>query len=341
MKARLAHFVLPFVVTLPLLVTNVALAHPDHDSDPAKEMATAANALIKWLSPEQKEKAVFEFGIDERENWHYVPFDRKGIRLSELSPAQDHYAYALLNTGLSQKGFMTATTIMSFEQILREKEKRPEVRDPEKYYVAIFGQPGNQGTWGWRFEGHHLSLNYTIVNGKISVTPAFFGTNPAEVREGILKGFRPLGDLEDAGRTLVQSIGGDAIFSDKAPKEILSSQDRTAASPESEGVRGAQMNADQKELLLEILAEFASNGRSEISGEAMVEIRNNVDALQFAWAGSTKLGDPHYFRIVMPETFLVEYANTQGGANHAHAVWRMFNGDFGRDLLKEHLSSGH
>ncbi|MDV6029119.1 MAG: DUF3500 domain-containing protein [Phycisphaera sp. RhM] len=326
---------------LPLLLVSVASAHPGHESDPADQMAAAANAFIKWLTPEQKAKAVLEFNVDERENWHYVPFDRQGIKLSELSPAQDHYAYALLNTGLSQKGFMTATTIMSLEQILREKENRPDVRDPEKYYVTIFGKPGKHGAWGWRFEGHHLSLNYTIVDGKVAVTPAFFGTNPAEVREGPRNGIRPLGAMEDIARELVHSLGNAAVFSDKPPKEILSGQDRTASPPEEQGVKGSEMNPQQQELLLGVLSEFASNGRQEISGEAMQKIRDAADNLRFAWAGSTKRGEAHYFRIVMPQAFLVEYANTQNDANHAHATWRMFNGDFGRDLLGEHISRAH
>ncbi len=326
---------------IPLLLVSVASAHPGHESSPADEMAAAANAFIKWLTPEQKAKAVLEFKVDERENWHYVPFDRQGIKLSELSPAQDHYAYALLNTGLSQKGFMTATTIMSLEQILREKENRPDVRDPEKYYVTIFGKPGKQGAWGWRFEGHHLSLNYTIVDGKVAVTPAFFGTNPAEVREGPRTGIRPLGAMEDIARKLVQSLGNAAVFSDKPPKEILSGQDRTATPPEDQGVKGSDMNSQQRELLLGVLSEFASNGRDEITEEAMQKIHDAADNLRFAWAGSTKLGEAHYFRIVMPQVFLVEYANTQNDANHAHATWRKFNGDFGRDLLGEHISQAH
>ena len=323
-----------------VLLAPAARAHDGHHSEAAEQMAAAANAFIKWLSPEQKTKAVLDFKDDERENWHYVPFDRRGIKLSELSPAQDHYAYALLNTGLSQKGFMTATTIMSLEQILREKEKRPEVRDPEKYYVTIFGTPG-KGNWGWRFEGHHLSLNYTISDGKVSVTPAFFGTNPAEVREGARKGIRPLGKLEDLARELVQSVGDTAVFSDKPPRDILSSQDREAAEPEAQGVKGSEMNAKQKEMLLDVLIEFASNGRREISGEGLDEIREAVDRIQFAWAGGTAVGQPHYFRITLPKAFLVEYANTQNGANHAHAVWRMYDGDFGRDLLGEHLRKAH
>ncbi|PAY15795.1 hypothetical protein CKO51_29980 [Rhodopirellula sp. SM50] len=335
MKTRIASLL------VPLLLVSVASAHPGHGSNPADEMAAAANAFIKWLTPEQKAKAVLEFKVDERENWHYVPFDRQGIKLSELSPAQDHYAYALLNTGLSQKGFMTATTIMSLEQILREKENRPDVRDPEKYYVTIFGKPGKQGAWGWRFEGHHLSLNYTIVDGKVAVTPAFFGTNPAEVREGPRSGIRPLGAMEDVARKLVQSLGNAAVFSDKPPKEILSGQDRTASPPEEQGMKGSDMNPQQQELLLGVLSEFASNGRQEISEEAMQKIRDAVDNLRFAWAGSTTRGEAHYFRIVMPQAFLVEYANTQNDANHAHATWRLFNGDFGRDLLGEHISQAH
>lgn len=325
-----------------LLAAPLALA-----GNPATEMGRAANAFLKGLNADQKTKAVFEFKDDERENWHFIPLDRKGIKLSELTPAQTHYAYALLATGLSQKGVMNATTIMSLEAILAEMEKDPVKRDTQKYYVAVFGKPGTRketGTWGWRFEGHHLSLNYTIINGNVVTTPAFFGTNPARVLKGPRKGTRVLGRLEDLGRALMTSLkeaNKPVVFSDKAPRDILTSQDRTATMPADQGVKGSDMTEQQQKMLLGVLREFASNGRPEITGPAMKAIAESVDGLQFAWSGGLKKGDPHYFRVVGGKYFLVEYANTQNDANHAHAVWRLFDGDFGRDVLKEHVEAEH
>ena len=316
-------------------------------ANPAQDMGRAAHSFLKGLSAEQKAKAVFKFTDEERENWHFIPLDRKGLKLSELTPAQTHQAYALLASGLSQKGVLNASTIMGLEAVLAEMENDPVKRDTQKYYIAIFGEPSSKqktGTWGWRFEGHHLSLNYTIINGNVVVTPAFFGTNPAVVRKGPLKGTRPLGRMEDQARTLMKSLkeaGKPVVLSDKAPRDILSSQDRVASKPESQGVQGADMNDEQKKLLLAILREFSSNTRSEIAMPAMAEVSGVVDKLQFAWAGGLNKGDPHYFRVTDQGEFMVEYANTQNGANHAHAVWRLFDGDFGRDVLKEHLEKDH
>ncbi|MFP6856007.1 MAG: DUF3500 domain-containing protein [Roseibacillus sp.] len=325
-----------------LLTAPLALA-----GNPAIEMGRAAKSFLKGLDAEQQKKAAFDFKAEERENWHFIPLDRKGLKLSELTPAQTHYAYALLATGLSQKGMMNATTIMSLEAILAEMENDPVKRDTQKYYIAVFGEPSAKketGTWGWRFEGHHLSLNYTIINGNVITTPAFFGTNPAHVKKGPRRGTRVLGRLEDLGRALMKSLkeaNKPVVFSEKAPRDILTGQDRTAKMPEDQGVKASEMTAEQKKKLLAILREFASNGRPEINAPAMKAIAEAVNDLQFAWAGGLKKGDPHYFRVVGGKFFLVEYANTQNDANHAHAVWRVFNGDFGRDILKEHVEKEH
>ena len=325
-----------------LLTAPLALA-----GNPAIEMGRAAKSFLKGLDTEQQKKAAFDFKAEERENWHFIPLDRKGLKLSELTPAQTHYAYALLATGLSQKGMMNATTIMSLEAILAEMENDPVKRDTQKYYIAVFGEPSAKketGTWGWRFEGHHLSLNYTIINGNVITTPAFFGTNPAHVKKGPRRGTRVLGRLEDLGRALMKSLkeaNKPVVFSEKAPRDILTGQDRTAKMPEDQGIKASEMTAEQKKKLLAILREFASNGRPEINAPAMKAIAEAVNDLQFAWAGGLKKGDPHYFRVVGGKFFLVEYANTQNDANHAHAVWRVFNGDFGRDILKEHVEKEH
>lgn len=325
-----------------ILASPLALA-----GNPALEMGRAARDFLKGLDAEQKAKASFEFGDEERENWHFIPLDRKGLKLSELNPSQTHYAYALLASGLSQRGVLNATTIMSLEAILAEMENDPVKRDTQKYYIAIFGEPISKrenGVWGWRFEGHHLSLNYTIMNGNVVSTPAFFGTNPAIVKKGPRRGTRPLGRMEDQARNLMKSLkeaGKPVIFSEEAPRDILSSQDRVASKPEAQGVKGSDMNGEQKKILLSILREFSGNARQEISGPAMKEIAESVDDLRFGWAGGPAKGDPHYFRVVGGGSFMVEYANTQNDANHAHAVWRLFDGDFGRDLLKEHLDKEH
>lgn len=335
-----------FPTILLVLAAPVALAHPAHlDGDPAAEMMAAANTFLATLSPEQKASTVFDFADPERENWHFVPMKRKGIPLAQLAPAQDHLARALLATGLSQRGFLTAASIMSLEKLLADREGNPARRNPDNYYLAVFGTPSTTSTWGWRFEGHHLSLNYTIIDGKrIGVNPSFFGTNPAQVKEGPRKGLRPLGSIEDPARLLATALhagGKPVVFSGKAPRDVLTGQDRVARKPGDEGVMATDMSDDQKQLLLLTVREFAALGRAEVSGPVLAHITRSVDKLRFAWAGGLKVGDPHYFRIIGGDTFMIEYANTQNDANHAHAVWRLFGNDFGRDVLREHLEKDH
>ena len=334
------------LASLLLLAAPLAHAHPGHtQGNPAPEMTAAANALLATLTDEQKTTATFAFDSDERENWHFVPLERKGISLAALTPAQDHLAYALLSTGLSQKGMLTAASIMSLEQFLAVKEDNPAKRNTEHYYLAIFGTPSTSKTWGWRFEGHHLSLNFTLVNGRnLATTPSFFGTNPAEIKDGPRKGLRPLGGIEESARLLAVSLhdtGKPVVFSEKAPKDVLTGQNREAKKPESLGVMGSDMTPDQKMILLATIREFATLNRPELSGPILGHIEKSVDKLQFAWAGGLKPGDPHYFRIVGGDTFVIEYANTQNGANHAHAVWRLFKDDFARNTLLNHLKKDH
>ena len=151
----------------------------------SEEMAEAASAFLASLKPEQREKATFEFESDERLNWHFVPRERKGLPLTEMSGDQRALAHALLNTGLSHRGYFKANAIISLEAILQEMEQgRGPNRDPEQYFVSIFGKPASHGVWAWRFEGHHLSINFTISGHDVVVAPSFMGSNPAEVRQG-------------------------------------------------------------------------------------------------------------------------------------------------------------
>src|SRR5579871_5226438 len=171
----------------------ILLASAYHRLNSSALMAEAANRFLASLTPEQRAKATFAFEVDERENWHFVPIERKGLALREMTPAQKHLASALLGAGLSQQGYLKAESVMSLEEVLLliEHGTGPE-RDPEKYYFSIFGQPTAGGTWGYRVEGHHLSQNFTVVSGRVAGSPSFFGSNPAEVRVGPRTGLRVL-----------------------------------------------------------------------------------------------------------------------------------------------------
>jgi hypothetical protein len=327
-------------VVLVLIFPFQTIASRAHSA--VEEMVTAADHFLAALAPEQKTKAIFEIKEDERKNWHFIPKERKGLTFKEMTPPQRLLAHGLLSSGLSQRGYVKATTIMSLEQILLELEKgKGPTRDPEVYYISIFGKPGGNETWGWRVEGHHLSLNFTIVGGKaVAVTPSFLGSNPGEVKEGPRKGLRILAAEEDLARQLVKSLADEqkkaAIVATEAPKDIITSAARKVQPLEATGLAYAKMNVDQAALLLRLIKEYVYRYRPEIADHDLEKMQiAGYDKILFAWAGGLELGEPHYYRIQGP-TFLMEYDNTQNNANHIHAVWRDFESDFGEDLLKKH-----
>lgn len=315
---------------------------------PVEDMSGAAGNFLAALNADQRAKVTFAFDADERENWHFIPKERKGVTLKELEPAQKTLALALLSSALSHEGYLKATTIMTLERILQDIEgpKRTFPRDPELYHVSIFGAPAPKGTWGWRFEGHHLSVNLTIVNGKlISGSPTFFGANPAEVRTVSRAGLRVLGNEEDFARQLVQSLDEKqravAVVDSKAPDDILTANKRIADLGAPKGLPLGKLNKSQQATAKQLLNEYAGRLRGELAAADLKEIQKaGWDNIVFAWAGGLNKGDRHYYRLHGP-TFLLEYDNTQNDANHVHAVWRELKGDFGRDLLAEHLKAAH
>lgn len=323
------------------------LAAAAHRSHTPLVMSNAANALLNTLNTEQKAKAVFSFNDEERLNWHFIPRERKGLSYRLMTPEQRPLAMALLNASLSQQGFVKATSIMSLEEILKIQEKNtpPGRRDPENYFFSIFGTPSENGTWGFRFEGHHVAMNFTIVDNKVASSPMFFGTNPAEVKEGPRQGLRVLGHEEDFGRALVQSLTAEqkkvAVVSDVALKDIITMASRKAAlEGQPSGLSAAKMTAKQKELLMALLEEYANNVPEQGAAARREQIKKAGTNLQFAWTGGVNRGEGHYYRVQGP-TFLVEYDNTQNGNNHVHSVWRDYTGDFGYDLLGNHYEMSH
>jgi hypothetical protein len=309
-------------------------------------MTQAARHFLESLTPEQRGKATFAFDNDERLNWHFIPRERKGLPLLDMAPSQRALAHALLSAGLSQQGYIKAVTIMSLEDVLRVIEKDDgNRRNPEKYYFSVFGEPSDTGVWGFRIEGHHLSQNFAVVNGKVADTPSFFGANPAEVREGPRKGLRALAAEEDLARDLMEALTADqkkvAIVAAEAYKDILTSADRKAAlTGQPSGLSASKMTKKQVELLSALLADYAHNVPEQLAQARMEQIKKAGTNLYFAWAGVEQRGGPHYYRVQAP-AFLIEYDNTQNNANHIHAVWRDFNGDFGLDLLAAHYSASH
>ena len=329
-------------------------------------MATAATKFVAALSPEQKQKAQYAFDADERTHWHFIPtgaaptaFPRNGLTIKEMDTSQRALAHALLKTGLSQRGYLTATQIMDLETTLGAIEAATRaangagapggltfVRDPERYFFSIFGTPAPKGTWGWRVEGHHVSLQFTIVNGSANVsTPTFFGSNPAEVREGPKKGLRVLGFEEDPARTLVTSLTAEqrakAVLPGDAPRDIVTMNKYPIDPLAPAGILMNDLDAKQKQVLTSLIQAYVDQMAPDIAAERSARLKKaGAEKIGFAWGGETERGKKHYYRIQGP-TFLIEYDNTQNDGNHVHSVWRDFERDFGRDLLRDHLKSGH
>ena len=320
-----------------------AIVHAQRSSSSAA-MATAAERFLASLTPEQRQQATFPFDSPERLRWHFVPqFERNGLMIKAMTEPQRKLAHELLKTGLSDRGYTTYTQIMQLENILKAVEKGGgPTRDSEAYRFSVFGAPSAKGTWGWRVEFHHVSLRFDVVNGTaISSTPSFAGANPAEVKDGPQKGQRTLAMLEDTARTLVTALDASqrktAIFNNVALNDIVTENalDINPLSPG--GLKASEMTAPQKEMLMKVVDAYAGLMAADIAADRLAKIKiAGTENITFAWAGPIERGQKHYYRIQGP-TFLIEFDNTQNDGNHVHSVWRDFRGDFGRDLLREHL----
>ena len=310
--------------------------------EPAPTMSKAANGFLATLDPSKRAKASLPFNSDERLNWYFVPRERSGVPIKQMSSEERQAALTLLRSGLSAGGFAKVDTIRHLEEVLFAIEGSG-IRDPELYYFTVFGEPSERAAWAWRYEGHHVSLNWTVVDGRpISSTPQFLGANPAEVHDGPQKGTRALAAEEDLGRALVKSLraeqGAEAVLSKDAPTDILTSNSRQAGIQENKGISYGNLAQDQQGLLLSLIQEYASAQPSAVAQARLARVKADLRNIKFAWMGGLEKGQGHYYRI-QGSTVLIEYDNTQNNANHVHCVWREFKGDWGRDLLAEHYQT--
>jgi hypothetical protein len=332
----------------PLLVAvlgGVAYVGQATESAAAK-MTTAAQKFLDTLSAEQKAKAVIAFDDKERTNWHFTPREdkatkqptRKGLSLEAMTAEQKAAARDLIRAGTSERGYTAATTIMSLEAILKELEQgKGPTRNPEWYFFAVFGTPSKTGKWGWRVEGHHLALNFTFDSGKVvSSTPAFFGANPATVKDGPRKGLRTLPAAEDLARELFRSLSPEqqqVAHQEKQFPEIQEGKDLPDVGA-PRGLAYAKMDAKQRELLMKLVEDYASRMPAEIAAVQLAEVKEaGVDKVHFAYAGGAEAGQPHTYRVQGP-TFVIEFLNVQADsaknpANHIHSAWRSLKNDFG------------
>ncbi len=358
------------------------MSHSDHAGTPqlVQRMGEAAATFLAALAPDQRAKALFDFAAqDRRTAWYYTPIPRDGLPLSEMDRRQQRLALQLVATGLSQAGYVTTATIMGLETTLDALENwgRPlPGRDARLYYVRIFGAPHGRNPWGWSFEGHHISLNYTLAGGRlISPTPTFFGANPAEAPLGGASTLRPLQGVEDLARELVRGLDDGqraaAILSPVAPPDIVLTNRpyvvegallddeqavaawqaaapvpagavaalRYAATPR--GLASSSLTSAQQELLLALIGEYIHRMPDELAElEQAKLLEDGLAGLHFAWAGGLERRQPHYYRI-QGGRFLVEYDNTQNDANHIHSVWRDPRDDFGAGILARHYAHSH
>ncbi len=331
----------PFAVALMLSLSLAA--------QPKDGVALAAKRLVSTLDDSLKAKAVFAYDHPERFNWHFVPRARNGISFHDMNDAQAQAAIALLKASLSTQGYHKAMGIVALEHILRQVEKRGNddtYRDALNYHFTLFGTPEPAKPWGWRIEGHHLSLNFTAIDGQIrAATPSFMGANPATIPIGLDHGKQVLRLEADLGFLLVNSLSSQQLrkawFSKQAPSEIITGNDRDANMVARIGIPFTELDEYQKKVFLDLIDVYVRNYEFDFSERLMDKIRKaGIENLTFAWAGSLQPGTGHYYRIHGP-MLLIEYDNIQNNANHIHTVVRDLTNDFAEDILREHYEKAH
>ena len=335
---------------MSLLSPIPASASPaDLESQTALAMAEAAAAWLASLSADQKSLALVSLNDAGRLHWDYRPHStRQGLPLKEMHSHQQKLALVLLACGLSRRGLAKALSIMSLETVLKELEGPAGrfVRDPDLYYFTLFGEPGKVPNWGWRVEGHHLSLNFLVVQGsRVACLPNFMGANPARVPAGNLTGFQILAPEEELARRLFLSLDQNqrrlALVSPAAPDDIFT-QNLPRVRPEDPiGLSFPYLSPLQQQQLLDLINEYARRLPRDVADNRLNQLeKDGREYLYFAWAGAQEPGQPHYYRLQGPN-LLIEYDNTQNHANHIHTVWRDPRNDWGEDWLRGHLASSH
>jgi hypothetical protein len=311
----------------------------------ADQMTEAGEQFVESLSPELKEKAQFGFDDPHRTAWFFTPqqdkdrhFTRKGVRFEEMNDEQKKKALALLKTGTSTHGYEQATTIMSLENILKDLEKKGAmVRNPDWYFVSVFGKPSKTGKWGWRIEGHHLSVSFTLDRGQIeSPTPYFFGANPAVVKNGPRAGLRTLPECEDLARELIKSLDADQVKVARQDKQFPEIAENTPAAKVAEpvGLAAAKMTDKQRDTLVKLMEAYTNRMPPNVGAAEMKAAKDaGIEKVYFAYSGETEPGKPYTYQVQGP-TFIAQFLNVQADsagnpANHIHSVWRRLPTDFG------------
>jgi hypothetical protein len=345
-------------------IGSVAFAKPHHTLAPSqtdskaknlnKQMAKAVSAFLKTLNATEKNEVMRSFSDTLRFNWHFIPRERLGLNLKRMSPAQRVAAMNMVEVVLSDKGYSQIKEIIDLENVLRVLESRPPNdtrRDPENYAFLVYGTPGSKSPWGWRIEGHHVSMHYTSVDGHVSFTPSFQGSNPGHVLLDVpQKGVRVHGQEEDMGFQLLAALTSDqrkqVLLAEKSPYDIFSLNKRKVdGMDELQGLAMKNMTAEQQILFKKLINLYLDRYHITLKNQQMAQLEAaGMENIHFAWMGNTTLkmgkGEGHYYRIQGP-TILIEFDNTQNDANHIHTVVRDLTDDFAEDLLKLHYEQSH
>jgi len=332
------------VVAVVAMVTLLR-AQAEKKAPSGRAMVEAARLFLDSLTPNQMQKIQFDYNDPERLNWHFIPRVRKGLPIREMEGDALRRAHGLLQSGLSEAGYAQTLDVMGLEEVLYllepgDREKRRENRDPRKYYFSIFGTPAATGTWGWRLEGHHVSLNFTVTDGNVvASTPEFFGANPGLIDAGPGRSIRVLGTEEDLGRQILKLCTPEqlqVVWIDKAAPDDL--RGGGVAQPETTpavGLAASAMSPDQQKLLAELMNEYLKNMPADVSESRRAEVNAaGIQNIRFAWWGDQERNQRHYYRVQGP-TFVIEYNNTQNQANHVHSMWRQLAGDFNVPVAKK------
>jgi len=302
-----------------------------------------AVTFLNSLNKEQKNIAMLPFNSPLKDKWHFLPhsmFIREGISLKELNSKQKNLFFKLLEASLSESGYDKTLKIIDLETVLAEISGDTIFRDSEKYYASFYGNPKTDKIWSWSFEGHHISLNFSILNGKTVIAPRFFGANPATITTGLKKGERILDKEDDYSLVLINSFNDNqkqkAIFKETSYKSFITKNKSKVVPLKPIGISFKDLDKSQQSLLLKLINVHIASMPKKIATIRMEKIKKEgFNSIYFAWAGATEVNKPHYYRI-QGSSFLVEFDNLQNNSKHIHTVWRDFNGDFGRDLIKEH-----
>jgi hypothetical protein len=364
------------LVAATALGQRAADAPAVNDPEVARAMTAAARALLdsvrgdpefseRLRSYSMEDRLLLTLDSPEREKWAYWPTERSGLSFDLMHAKHRALTHELLWVLLSNRGYHKLVNIMQLENVLQPNSGTGFPRGIEDYSVTLFGEPSDTAPWAWRFEGHHVSLSITVAPGQgFTVTPTFFGADPADVTAGPLAGLRVLRVEEDLGLQLAGSLSaaqlrsalvpgtpewnktGGFTYPNDVPWDIVAAtilRDRgewnawkTELQPD--GIAFKDLNGGQHATLLAILDEIFTTYRPEIAEVYRASL--DLDGLRFAWIGATKKGEPHYYRI-QTRDFLFEFDNVQGNANHIHEVWRSRAGDFGEDLLRRHRAAAH